>query len=237
MTFQGEHNLIILPTYNEAQNLPRIIPAILEVLPKTHILVVDDQSPDGTGAIAEQMSSDPRIHVLQRKEKKGLGPAYLHGFSWALERDYQTIFEMDADFSHPPQFLPDFLNAIQDCGLVLGCRYMPGGAVEGWGWHRRLLSRGGNFYAKRLLNLQYRDLTGGFKCFRRSTLQALDFSKIISKGYNFQIELTWHVHQRGIKIKEIPIIFPDRQEGVSKMNWSIFHEAIFGVWQLRRQQR
>jgi len=198
---------------------------------------VDDQSPDGTGQIADQLATDPKIHVLHRKEKKGLGRAYLHGFSWALQRDYQTIFEMDADFSHPPRFLPDFLNAIQDCGMVLGCRYMPGGGVQGWGLHRRLLSRGGNFYAKRLLNLHYRDLTGGFKCFKRSTLEQLDFDKIQSNGYNFQVELTWYIHQAGIKITEIPILFPDRQEGDSKMNWSIFHEAIFGIWKLRRQNR
>jgi dolichol-phosphate mannosyltransferase len=230
----GKQALIIIPTFNERENLPRIIPAVLSNLPDAHILIVDDLSPDGTGDIADEFAKkDPRIHVEHRKGKRGLGRAYLHGFQWALSKEYQFIFEMDADFSHQPKYLPNFLRAIEKSDLVLGCRYMPGGGIKGWGVHRLAISRGGNFYARTVLRLPYRDLTGGFKCFRRRALEAIDFSKVISNGYNFQIELTWYVHKAGLQITEIPIVFPDREDGISKMSAGIFHEAMLGVWRLR----
>ena len=230
----GKQSLIIIPTYNECENLPQIVPAALAQLPDAHILIVDDLSPDGTGKIADQLAAaDPRIHVEHRQGERGLGRAYLHGFQWALQRDYQFIFEMDADFSHQPKYLPNFLRAIEHGDLVLGCRYMPGGGIKGWGIHRLAISKGGNLYARKVLGLPYRDLTGGFKCFRRQALEAIDFSNVISNGYNFQIELTWYVHQAGLQILEIPIIFPDREEGLSKMSAGIFHEAMLGVWRLR----
>ena len=237
MHLKGEKSLIIIPTYNEKENLPKIVPAVLKVLPEANILIVDDNSPDGTGKIAEELRTiDPRIFILHRKKDRGLGRAYLDGFRWALQHDYEFIFEMDADFSHQPKYLPQFLGAIFDADLVLGCRYMPGGGIEGWERHRLWISRGGNFYAKRILHLPYRDLTGGFKCFRRKTLEGIDFDKVQSNGYNFQIELSFYAHQAGFRIKEIPIIFPDRTEGQSKMNVEIFHEALFGIWRLRKEK-
>ena len=230
----GSGALIIIPTYNERENLPRIIPAALAQLPEAHVLVVDDLSPDGTGELADGIAAkDPRVHVEHRQGPRGLGNAYIHGFRWALEREYEFIFEMDADFSHQPQYLPLFLEAAAEADLVLGCRYMPGGGVEGWGVHRLLISRGGNLYARLVLGLPNRDLTGGFKCFRRRTLQGIDLDRVRSVGYNFQIELTWYASQAGFRIAEVPIVFPDRTMGVSKMNASIFHEALVGVWRLR----
>ncbi|MEC7984870.1 MAG: polyprenol monophosphomannose synthase [Myxococcota bacterium] len=226
--------IIVLPTFNEKENLPLIVPAILKALPQTHILIVDDLSPDGTGEIADELSQkDARIHVLHRSGERGLGRAYLHGFQWALQKEYTHIFEMDADFSHQPQYLPLFLQAAQKADVVLGCRYMPGGGIKGWGIHRLLISKGGNFYARKVLKLPYRDLTGGFKCFHRRALEAIDFQKIRSNGYNFQIEMTWFMHQAGMRFFELPIVFPDRTNGESKMSARIFHEALLGVWQLR----
>ena len=226
--------LVVVPTFNEIDNLPRIVPAIFEHLPDAHILVVDDLSPDGTGELADGLSDHyPNLHVIHRDGPRGLGQAYLHGFRWALERNYQFIFEMDADFSHQPKYLPWFLRHAEHADLVIGCRYMPGGGVEGWSLYRQLISRGGNWYARKVLKLPYRDLTGGYKCFRRNALEAIDFDAVISNGYNFQIELTWYVHSAGLTISELPILFPDREVGVSKMNASIFHEAMVNVWKLR----
>lgn len=226
--------LIVLPTYNEKENLPRILEAIREMLPQADILVVDDLSPDGTGTIAESYAAaDRAIHVIHRSGPRGLGRAYLHGFKWALEHHYTHIFEMDADFSHQPHYLPLFLEAARECDVVLGCRYMPGGGIQGWGLHRLLISRGGNTYARKVLSLPYRDLTGGFKCFHRRALEAIDFNKVKANGYLFQIELTWYMHCAGMRFKEIPIVFPDREEGYSKMSARIFHEALLGVWKLR----
>ena len=231
----GAGTLVIIPTFNERENLPRIVPAVLDVLPEAHILVVDDLSPDGTGTIADEISAnDNRVHVCHRTGPKGLGPAYLHGFRWALEGSYRTIFEMDADFSHQPRFLPDFLKAVQHADLVLGCRYMDGGGVEGWGPHRLLLSRGGNLYARLILGMSQRDLTGGFKCFRREVLEAMDLDAVQCTGYGFQIELSWRTHQLGFRIAEVPIVFPDRELGDSKMSMAICREAIVGVWRMRR---
>jgi dolichol-phosphate mannosyltransferase len=230
----GQTALIIIPTYNERENLPKIIPAVFAQLPQANILVVDDLSPDGTGEIADGFAqTDPRVHVIHREGPRGLGNAYTHGFKWALKENYEFIFEMDADFSHQPRYLPNFLRAAESADLVLGCRYMPGGGIEGWGPHRLLISRGGNFYARMVLGLPHRDLTGGFKCFRRRALQSIDLDQINCNGYGFQIELTWHVSQAGLKIAEIPIVFPDRTEGVSKMSAAIFHEALLAVWRMR----
>ena len=234
MSPTGYQALIIIPTYNERENLPKIIPAALAQLPQANILVVDDLSPDGTGAIADQLAQDDRrIHGIHRDGPRGLGNAYLHGFRWALDQGYEFIFEMDADFSHQPKYLPHFLRAAENADLVLGCRYMPGGGIEGWGPHRLLISRGGNFYARLVLGLPYRDLTGGFKCFRRKALEAIDLDSVHCNGYGFQIELSWQVAQAKLRIAEIPIVFPDRTEGQSKMSAAIFHEALLAVWRMR----
>ena len=236
MSLTGKNNLIILPTYNEKENIVAIIAAIFAVVPDTHILVVDDQSPDGTSTIVANLQ-EPRVYILNRTGKRGLGRAYIDGFRWALERHYETVFEMDADFSHQPKYLPDFLQAIENHDIVLGCRYMQGGGIEGWAPHRLLLSKGGNWYAKKVLRLPYTDITGGFKCFRRKALQMIDLDSVISNGYHFQIELTWYAHLANLRIGEIPIIFPDREKGTSKMNLSVFHEAFLGVWRLRWHNR
>jgi dolichol-phosphate mannosyltransferase len=230
----GKDALIIIPTYNEKENLVALVQEIHTVVPDVQLLIVDDNSPDGTGAMADRLSKDDeRIHVEHRTGKLGLGTAYIHGFKWALARDYQFVFEMDADFSHQPRFLPDFLRAAQDHDLVLGSRYIPGGGTENWSWSRKMISQGGNMYARLILWLPYKDLTGGFKCFRREALQALDLDGILSVGYNFQIELTYRAHSKELRIAQVPIIFPDRTAGESKMSGAIFTEALWGVWKLR----
>ena len=237
MPFDGKQNLIILPTYNERRNIEGIVSAIFDVLPETHILIVDDSSPDGTGRLAAAMAeNEPRLFVLHRTKDRGLGPAYIDGFRWAIVQRYHSIFEMDADFSHQPQYLPHFLQALENSDIVLGCRYMPEGGVEGWAQHRQWLSKAGNLYAKRVLGLSYRDLTGGFKCFRRTALEDLDLDSIQSTGYNFQVEVTHQAHNLGLHITEVPIVFIEREEGVSKMSWGICWEAITGMWSLRQKQ-
>jgi dolichol-phosphate mannosyltransferase len=226
--------LIIIPTYNEKDNLRRLIDEIHRIVPETHILIVDDNSPDGTGELADELSNtDSRVHTLHREGKLGLGTAYIAGFRYALERDYGLVFEMDADFSHRPEHLPEFLAAVEDADLVIGCRYMEGGGTEDWGLLRKALSRGGNLYARTLLGLPFQDLTGGFKCFRRCVLETIDLDKVGSEGYAFQIELTWRTHRAGFRIAETPIVFPDRTEGVSKMNKGIIFEALWRVARLR----
>ncbi len=229
-----EKTLIIIPTYNESENLPRLLSAIFEVTPAVHVLVVDDNSPDGTGQLADGLAAtDPRVHVIHRAGKLGLGTAYIAGFRWALARDYALVFEMDADFSHQPRYLPDFLKAAEDADLVLGCRYMPGGGTEDWTMSRKLISRGGNLYARLATGLPFRDLTGGFKCFRREVLAALDLDAVRSKGYAFQIELTYRTRKLGFRVVEVPIIFPDRKFGSSKMSGRIVREAMVNVLKLR----
>lgn len=235
----GRGALIVLPTYNEVENLPRVLPAIRAVLPEARVLVVDDHSPDGTGALAERLAADdPLVHVSHRDGPRGLGPAYLHGFALALQDPtVLAIFEMDADLSHQPHYLPVFLRALADWDIVLGCRYMRGGGVEGWALHRRLLSRGATVYARVVLGLPYRDLTGGYKCFRREVLETLHsdgtLGQIASQGYGFQIELTWQAWRHGFRIGEVPIVFPDRIAGESKLSLAIMHEALLGVWRMR----
>ncbi len=226
--------LIIIPTYNEKENLPALLDAIFELQPNVHVLVVDDNSPDGTGDIAdERAAADHRVHAMHRQGKLGLGTAYVAGFKWALARDYQRIFEMDADFSHQPKYLEDFLAASEDADLVLGCRYMRGGGTENWTFTRKLTSQGGNLYARAILWLPYKDLTGGFKCFRREVLETIDLDSIDSVGYAFQIELTYRAHKAGFRIAEVPIVFPDRERGDSKMSGSIVSEAMVNVVKLR----
>ncbi len=227
--------MVVLPTFNEVENLPRIVPAILEALPEGRILVVDDLSPDGTGELADRMAAeDPRIRVCHRDGPRGLGPAYLHGFGLCLQDPTCThIFEMDADFSHQPKYLPKLLAAAEQADLVLGCRYMPGGGVEGWAAHRRAISRLGNRYARTILGLPYSDLTGGFKCFRREVLETIDLSSVQSVGYGFQIELTWKAVQAGFTVAQVPIVFPDRTVGESKMSPRIMHEAMLGILRMR----
>ncbi len=230
-----ERILGIIPTYNERENLPKIIPAIHEQVARAHVLVVDDGSPDGTGAIADEMAeNDERVHVLHRTVKEGLGMAYVAGFRWAIGQGYDLVFEMDADFSHQPRYLPDFLDRIRDRDLVLGARYIPGGGTENWSLKRRAVSRGGNLYARTVLGLwKLHDITGGFKCFRREVLEALDLDDLILKGFGFQIELTYRASRQGFRVGEVPIVFPDRVEGTSKMSGGIFKEALLGVWKLR----
>ena len=224
---------VILPTYNERDNLPQIAPAILQAAP-VDILVVDDGSPDGTGALADEMAArDPRVHVLHRAKKEGLGRAYLAGFAKALADGYARIIEMDADFSHDPAVLPSLLRASEAADLVLGSRYVEGGGTVHWGFGRRLLSKGGSLYARTILGVPVRDLTGGFKCFRREVLENIDLPSVRSSGYAFQIELTYRTLKRGYTVREIPIVFADRRVGNSKMSRAIVFEALWMVWKIR----
>lgn len=233
------NDLIIIPTYNEKENLGPLLEAIYEIRPDIHVLVVDDNSPDGTGQLVAEWAEAPqyegRLFLLRRAGKLGLGTAYIAGFRWALARSYRRILEMDADFSHNPRYLPDLLAATEEADLVLGSRYVPGGGVKNWGFWRRFLSRGGSLYARVLLGLPYQDLTGGFKCFRREVLETLDLGAVRSNGYSFQIELTYRAHCKGFKIKEVPIVFEDREVGKSKMSKHIFLEAVLMVWKLRME--
>jgi len=223
---------VVLPTYNERENLLRIVPAILAASPELDVLVVDDSSPDGTGALADELAArDPRVRVLHRQRKEGLGRAYLAGFAEVLGAGYGRILEMDADFSHDPARLPALLGT--DADLVLGSRYVPGGSTVNWGLGRRILSRGGSLYARTILGLPIRDLTGGFKCFRRRVLEGLDLASVRSSGYAFQIELTYRAIKRGFKVLEVPITFVDRRVGKSKMSRRIVAEALWMVWKIR----
>jgi len=226
--------VICLPTYDERENLAPILQAIHAVVPEVDVLVVDDDSPDGTGRLADELASrDPRVKVLHRAAKQGLGRAYLAGFAWALERGYGLVLEMDADFSHDPRHLPALLAASRSADVVLGSRYVPGGGTENWGLLRRLVSRGGSLYARTVLQVPVRDLTGGFKCFRREVLEALDLGSVECSGYAFQIELTYRALRRGFRVVEIPIVFADRRVGRSKMSRAIVLEAMGKVWSMR----
>jgi dolichol-phosphate mannosyltransferase len=231
----AERALVIVPTYNEAENLPRIVPEILAQDQRIEVLVIDDNSPDGTGKLADEMAAaDSRVHVLHREGKLGLGTAYLAGFRWALERDYEYVFEMDADHSHDPKHLTQFLDAAQDADLVLGSRYLEGRVtVVNWPMARLLLSYSANIYAKVITGHRIYDATGGFKCFRRKVLEGIDLDAIHSNGYSFQIEMSFRAWRKGFRIVEIPIVFVDRVEGTSKMSGGIVREAIWMVWRLR----
>lgn len=230
-----EKALIIIPTYNELENIGKLLPDLLSVYPENiHILIVDDNSPDGTGNFVRELSEkDARVHLLSRPKKLGLGTAYVAGFKFALERDYELIFEMDADFSHDPKEIKNFLKAIVNKDLVIGSRYLTGVNVINWPMHRLLLSYGANLYTRFITGMKIHDSTGGFKCFRRKVLQAIDLDKIRSNGYAFQIELNFKAYSKGFIIGEIPIIFVDRHSGKSKMSKNIVYEAAFLVISLR----
>ncbi|HEX7090216.1 MAG TPA: polyprenol monophosphomannose synthase [Longimicrobiales bacterium] len=230
-----DRGLVIIPTYNERDNLPRLIPMVLAQDPRLDVLVIDDASPDGTGQVADELAaSEPRVHVLHRPGKLGLGTAYLEGFRWGLERGYEYLFEMDADFSHDPAHLPQFLEAIQDCDVVLGSRYLHGRVtVINWPIGRLLLSYFANVYARVVTGLPVADATGGYKCFRSAVLRAIDLDRVESEGYAFQIEMSLRAWKRGFRIGEIPIVFVDRTLGESKMSKRIIWEAVWKVWKLR----
>jgi dolichol-phosphate mannosyltransferase len=226
--------LVIIPTFNERENLPLIVPDVLARDVRLSVLVVDDNSPDGTGQLAGQMAeANPRVHVLHRPSKSGLGRAYLAGFRWALERDYDRIFEMDADFSHNPKHLPEFLKASENADVVLGSRYISGVNVVNWPMGRLLLSYYANMYARLVTGLPVRDSTGGFKCFRREVLKAINLDSVHSNGYAFQIEMSFRAWKKGFRIREIPIVFTDREQGHSKMSKRIVREAVWMVPKLR----
>jgi dolichol-phosphate mannosyltransferase len=229
---------LILPTYDEAENLEDFVAAVLPVLPASaRILIVDDNSPDGTGEIADRLAAaEPRISVLHRVHKEGLGPAYIAGFRHALEQGAQLLFEMDSDFSHDPSYLPAMLAAMEDADLAIGSRYVAGGGVADWGVVRRAISRGGSAYSRLVLGLDVCDLTAGFKCFRREVLEAIDLASIESKGYAFQVEITYRTVQRGFKVVEVPIVFRDREKGSSKIDSSVIREALWRVPLLRLRE-
>jgi dolichol-phosphate mannosyltransferase len=231
---------VILPTYNEAENVRRIVPAVDAELdraaPGEHrILIVDDNSPDGTGAIADALAAElDSVEVLHRPGKEGLGHAYLAGFARALSSEAELVIEMDADFSHEPRYLQDLIRAAGDADLVLGSRYVPGGGVSDWGLLRRLISRGGGMYARAILGIDIQDLTGGFKCFRRQVLEGIELETVRSEGYAFQIELTYRALLGGFRVREVPIVFQNRAAGTSKMSPHIALEAFWLVPLLRR---
>jgi len=226
--------LVVIPTYDEADNIQKIIPEILATDPSVEVLVVDDNSPDGTGGlVAAMMTSNHRIHLIRREQKMGLGTAYVRGFKYAIEHGYDYVFEMDADFSHDPKEIPNFLKKIQDYDLVIGSRYTNGVAVVNWPMKRLLLSYFANIYTRIVTGMPVRDATGGFKCYRVEILKHIDLDEIHSNGYAFQIEIDFKVWKKGFRVVEMPIIFVDRRVGVSKMSKKIIYEAFFMVWKLR----
>ena len=228
--------VLCLPTYNERENLEPMIRELGDVLDtsKDRVLVIDDASPDGTGEIADRLAAELAwVSVLHRERKEGIGPAYIAGFRWALAEGADLVLEMDCDFSHRPSDVPRLIAAAEDADLVLGSRYAPGGGTENWGLVRRIVSRGGCLYAQILLGMRVRDLTGGFKCFRRGALEAIDLGALSAHGYAFQIETTYRVRRAGLRVKEIPITFVERRAGASKMTGSIVAEAIWKVPLLR----
>jgi dolichol-phosphate mannosyltransferase len=229
--------VVLLPTYNERENLPRIVPAILDAAP-VDVWILDDNSPDGTGAIADELAKDnKRVRVAHRPLKEGLGKAYLDGFRRALDAGYSKILEMDADFSHPPRYINDLLALSETNDVVLGSRWVRGGGTENWPFHRKLISRGGSFYARTMLGVAIRDLTGGFKCFNRRVLESIDLDSVQSTGYAFQIEMTYRALKRGFSVTETPIVFVEREQGASKMSRRIVIEAIARVPKLRAEIR
>ena len=227
--------LVCIPTYNERENVESIVRGVLAADPRADVLVVDDASPDGTGELADALAREsPRVHVLHRAGKAGLGKAYLAAFDWALQHDYRFVLEMDADWSHDPTYLPTLIDrASTDADLVLGSRWVKGGGTRNWGIGRQLISRGGSFYARTILGLPIRDLTGGFKCFRAEVLRAIDLPTVASTGYGFQIELTYRAIKKGFRVVEVPIVFEDRRVGQSKMSRGIVFEALAMVWKIR----
>lgn len=230
-------SLVIIPTYNELENIPKLIPAVLSQDDSIDVLIVDDASPDGTGKfIEEEMKKNQRLHLIKREKKMGLGTAYIAGFKYALDKGYDFIFEMDADFSHDPNEIKNFLTEINNCDLVLGSRYIHGIRVLNWPMRRLLLSFFASVYTRVITGMPIRDATGGFKCFRRKVLESINLDKVKSNGYSFQIEMTFKAYKKGFKIKEIPIVFVDRIKGKSKMSKKIVREAVVMVWKLRLRQ-
>jgi dolichol-phosphate mannosyltransferase len=237
--------IIIIPTYNESDNIKIILEKVYDQQKKLEnycleVLVVDDNSPDGTPEIVDDLIENKyqdKLFILKRAGKQGLGTAYIAGFKWAIEKGYDYVFEMDADMSHDPKYLPEFLEKTKDADLVLGTRYMKGGGVVNWGQHRIFISKGGNLYSKIILGLPFRDLTGGYKCFDINVLKTIDLDSILSNGYAFQIELTYRAHLLGFKIKETPIIFHDRIAGKSKLSNNVFTEAVKNIILLRLKKK
>lgn len=229
--------LIVVPTYNERENLPELVGAVRRYAKDATLLVVDDNSPDGTGKLAEELgATDGNLRVMHRPGKRGLGTAYLEAFTQGLADGFDWFFEMDADLSHDPRYLPDFFQALSDgADVVIGSRNVPGGGVEGWGVGRHFLSKGGSLYSRTILGLPVRDLTSGYKAFSRRALTAIDLGTVQSNGYSFQVEMTYRAIRRGMTVREVPIIFVDRRAGKSKMSRRIFAEAIGMVWKLRGQ--
>jgi dolichol-phosphate mannosyltransferase len=226
--------LIIIPTYNELDNLPRLLPEVLSKNKEINILIVDDNSPDGTAAFVENEKKDnDRIHLIKRSSKQGLGTAYIAGFKYALQNNFELIFEMDADFSHDPKEIPKFLEEIKNSDLVIGSRYINGVNVVNWPMRRLLLSSFANVYTRIITGMPIHDATGGFKCFRRKVLESINLDQVRSNGYAFQIEMNFKAWKKGFKVKEIPIIFVDRMKGQSKMSKKIVREAVTMVWKLR----
>ncbi|MGE5316233.1 MAG: polyprenol monophosphomannose synthase [Acidobacteriota bacterium] len=226
--------LIITPTYNESENIERLITIVLEQASGVEMLVVDDNSPDGTaGIVKRMMETDSRIHIIERQGKMGLGTAYVAGFKYAIEQGYDYVFEMDADFSHNPKDIPAFLKRIETADLVIGSRYCKGVSVVYWPMKRLLLSYYANVYTRIITGLPLKDATGGFKCYRREALESINLDKIKSNGYSFQIEMSFKIWKKGFRVAEIPIIFVDRDAGVSKMSKKIVYEAVFMVWILK----
>jgi dolichol-phosphate mannosyltransferase len=231
--------LVVIPTYNEAGNIREITTRVRRAVPDAEILVVDDASPDGTGQIADQLAAaDPPIHVLHRPAKQGLGAAYVAGFRWARQHDFDVVVEMDADGSHAPEQLPRLLAALRDADVVLGSRWVPGGRVVNWPWRRKLLSRGGNLYTRLALRMPVRDATGGFRAYRMPVLDKIDIDSVSSQGYCFQVDLAWRMHRHQLRMVEVPITFTERQRGDSKMSPAIVREALWRVtvWGLRSRR-
>jgi dolichol-phosphate mannosyltransferase len=230
--------LVVVPTYNERDNIEPILRRLLEANPQAHALVVDDASPDGTGDLADRVAAaDERVRVLHRPDKAGLGAAYIAGFRWALERGYDVIVEMDADGSHAPEQLPELLSALPEADIVLGSRWVPGGKIVNWPMSRMLLSRGGNVYTRLALGMDLRDATGGFRAYRAAVLQKVDLDDVASQGYCFQVDLAWRAVRDGFRVVEVPITFTERERGNSKMSNSVVREA-FGritVWGVRHR--
>jgi dolichol-phosphate mannosyltransferase len=232
--------LVVIPTYNEAENIQDITARVRRAVPAAEILVADDASPDGTGAIADRLAAeDPQLHVLHRAGKQGLGAAYVAGFGWARERDFDVVVEMDADGSHAPEQLPALLAALRTADMVLGSRWVPGGRVVNWPLHRMLISRGGSLYTRLALGLPVRDATGGYRAYRMPVLDKIDIDSVKSQGYCFQVDLAWRAYRHGLRVVEVPITFTERQRGASKMSAAIFREAVWRVtvWGARARGR
>ena len=232
--------LVIVPTYNERENLEPIVARVRAATPEAHLLIADDGSPDGTGEIADSLAaSDPQVHVLHRRAKEGLGAAYLAGFAWGLEHGYDVLVEMDADGSHQPEQLPALLHALEGADLVIGSRWIAGGTVRNWPWRREVLSRGANTYTRLAMGSPVRDMTGGFRAFRADALRSLELQDVSSQGYCFQVDLAWRALLRGLRVEEVPITFVERERGNSKMSGAIVREALVNVtaWGLAHRGR